>query len=455
MNGLVPRRYNDHRRYSFARTFGSNALLIDCDFDTGLLNPDQNAPNSITGDPIMPNGCTGETRADIATNEDHLIYRAGFTYKKTCLIEGVSYGQPCTLESSFKSGIDYGLQAVGEITDDEALVHRRGPYFEVHPVGSQDYFTAMWNAIQTGEKCISVGSPWYIEMTEAIDGIVDNFKPYAPDDWHNWEACGVKTTDQPRIKIKAWDGKIRWFNRETINNLMQITGTDCLTDVDGKATINDIQSVRLTVIQTIMSYLHRLIGLLTSTTASMGSINPESWFTWLLQKLGLFHAKPVPEVQPTVVNIPVATVAPKPQILPVATTSPIIKPTMPNTPKFAPMVIRWAQAIGHWEGADPVSNNLGNLKYSTLTASWGATKGRAASDGGFLCHFATPEAGQDALCNFLTLGCENELVAFHQARTFIEFTMIYAGNPPMGYVNGVANILGIPLGINIASFLTM
>lgn len=129
--------------------------------------------------------------------------------------------------------------------------------------------------------------------------------------------------------------------------------------------------------------------------------------------------------------------------------------TVPATPSFPPMIVKWSQAIKIGEGADPASNNWGNLKYSTLTASWGATRGRAASDGGFLCNFATPEMGEDALCNFLKLGCEDELVAFHapEARTLQGFTVIYAGNPLQGYINNIGEFLGVPLDALISSFL--
>lgn len=126
-----------------------------------------------------------------------------------------------------------------------------------------------------------------------------------------------------------------------------------------------------------------------------------------------------------------------------------------NMNTFPPKVVAWANAIIVPEGAAPGSNNPGNLKYSSLTASWGATQGRAASDGGHLCQFATPEAGFNALCNFLLLGCENQLLAFHspEARTLAGFTKIYAGNPPQGYINAIEIALDVPGSILISTFL--
>lgn len=119
-----------------------------------------------------------------------------------------------------------------------------------------------------------------------------------------------------------------------------------------------------------------------------------------------------------------------------------------------PKIITWANAIAKWEGANPLSNNPGNMKFTSLTASWGATKGRKALDGGYFCKFATPQAGFNALCNFLILGCENQLIAFHKARDFQSFTKIFAGNPPQGYIQGIATELGIPLSTPVSQLLT-
>lgn len=126
---------------------------------------------------------------------------------------------------------------------------------------------------------------------------------------------------------------------------------------------------------------------------------------------------------------------------------------MNQKPQFSPLVVKWAGIIKQLEGAMPDSHNAGNLKYSSLTASWGATQGRAASDGGFLCQFKDDETGMTALCNFLTLGCENQLLAFHQARTLRDFTVIYAGNPPLGYINSIINLMGVSGDTEISTFI--
>ncbi len=122
---------------------------------------------------------------------------------------------------------------------------------------------------------------------------------------------------------------------------------------------------------------------------------------------------------------------------------------------FKPMILKWAALVTQGEGANPLSNNPGNLKYSTLTASWGATKGHPASDGGFLCQFKTPQAGKDALCNFLTLGAEYELIISHPKPCSIhDFTVRFAGNPPEGYIDRIVQGLGVVPTTDIAMLLS-
>ena len=133
--------------------------------------------------------------------------------------------------------------------------------------------------------------------------------------------------------------------------------------------------------------------------------------------------------------------------------------TEPPSPQIQPStspskIVQWANAIKTGEGASPSSNNPGNLKLSTLTKSWGATKGRQATDGGYLCQFSTYQQGFTALCNFLTLACEGALIISHpKPCTLQQFTVRYAGTPPQGYIDRIAATLGVPVNIDIATFL--
>jgi len=131
-------------------------------------------------------------------------------------------------------------------------------------------------------------------------------------------------------------------------------------------------------------------------------------------------------------------------------------PTTEAQPSPSPMtkIQAWANAIKTGEGANPTLNNPGNLKYSTLTASWGASRGKQASDGGWLSQFPTYQQGFTALCNFLTLACEGELIISHpQPCSLQNFTVRYAGNPPQGYIDRIAATLDVPTSVDISTFL--
>lgn len=139
---------------------------------------------------------------------------------------------------------------------------------------------------------------------------------------------------------------------------------------------------------------------------------------------------------------------------PTPTTTPVpVEPVLSPASSFPVLIVRWADAIAKWEGADPKLNNPGDLKFSTLTASLGGTQGKQASDGGWLCKFITPHAGLDALRHFLLLAAEDRLTSYHTARTLQAFSKIYGGNPPQGYIDGIAKEMGVPTTVDIGTFL--
>lgn len=144
-----------------------------------------------------------------------------------------------------------------------------------------------------------------------------------------------------------------------------------------------------------------------------------------------------------------APIAPK---LPVIESKPVdtyneVKDALKTT-----KIEKWAKAISLWEG-DITGHNAGNLKFTPLTQSWGATLGRKAQDGGYFALFH--DDGMSALCNFLTLGCKNQLKDFHapEQRLLGGFMKKYAGNPASSYIEGVRKELGVPLNTPIENFL--
>lgn len=267
MNGLRPRRFKDSRRFSFPRTFGA-VSRIDYNFnvDPGLSMPNQNVPDPYWGRPALPNGCTGFGTSDIATTEDRILYDPESTYRWTLMIQGGKEGDTCTLQDSFKSATVYGVRAKGE-TDEQALVHRRSPYFEIERHDGLDWFDSIISAVKINAKPVSLGTPW-LPQWELVgkDGKIT----YAPSGknfqiWHDWNATGAETIDGiPYLIGKSWqgseygDGGFVYFPREIINVLMSIKGTDALTNA--KARPGDIQAVKLNIIEVLLSYMYRLLA---------------------------------------------------------------------------------------------------------------------------------------------------------------------------------------------------
>lgn len=261
MTGLKlhkPNIFKDHQQLSFHKTFGSTVNLIDIDLDKNLSNFNQNTPNPLTGEPALPNGCTAFARADTATNEDQIIYDPNFTYTLACQEENVPVGSPLYLETAYKVSRYGGLKAVSEASGKE-LNHRRGPYFWIAPKVGQDWFDAMWSALVMGVRPLSVGSNWYPEMTQMT--IIDEVNIRPTSDGHAWEVCGVSTQNGiPRMKVKWWGGAPKWFGRSAINSLLSQSGSVCLTDVDGKATVADLRSTGFIslLMQELINFITRL-----------------------------------------------------------------------------------------------------------------------------------------------------------------------------------------------------
>lgn len=257
----------DSRDYSFRRTFGavaSGELPDSYNCDAGLTMPDQNADG-------YPMGCTGYTQAELCTDEDGVIYRPDFTYKKTLYMENASMGSGCDIRDALKSTIVYGVQRQDETTDAQAVAHHRGQFFNVDK--TTDYFEGIRNALwsnRLSKRSVSIGTPWFQEWHATQKGIIETKFAYSgnPDDypWHNWKISGWKTINgAPYLIGKTWQGKnygdsgFAYFSRQTINDVMAIKGTAAFTLA--QADPGNIQTVRLFTLQTILTYLYRILGL--------------------------------------------------------------------------------------------------------------------------------------------------------------------------------------------------
>lgn len=142
-------RLRSKKDYSYERTFGTTLVFPDnYNTDAGLTMPDQNADG-------FPMGCTGYTQADIATDEDKVVYDPSFTYAKTCFIENHPQNQGCLIENAIKSTQVYGVKTKTQ-TEQDALNNKRGKYFDVDKVG--DYFDGIRSAIELNRRPVSVGT---------------------------------------------------------------------------------------------------------------------------------------------------------------------------------------------------------------------------------------------------------------------------------------------------------
>lgn len=76
------------------------------------------------------------------------------------------------------------------------------------------------------------------------------------------------------MHVKWWNGEPKWFGRQTINTLLSIGGSDCLMDVDGKATLADLKSVGFvyTLRTMLLSLLQRLFTLQSGSTGPVVSL---------------------------------------------------------------------------------------------------------------------------------------------------------------------------------------
>lgn len=108
-------------------------------------------------------------------------------------------------------------------------------------------------------RSVSVGTPWFNEWEHAPAGILHDFVFTGNEPWHNWKICGWKQiAGQPYLIGKSWQGPnwgdrgYHYISRDTCNRVFALSGTAAFTV--RKATAADIQTVRLSIVSTIISY---------------------------------------------------------------------------------------------------------------------------------------------------------------------------------------------------------
>lgn len=257
-NGVKPIPHKDHRTYDFHRTFGAPTQIVvnEFDLDPGFTMPNQNADG-------YPNGCTGYTQADCATDQDKIVYNPVYTYKMTLMMDDQEVGEPCSVLTSLKSTTVYGLMRK-DIVDDPAL-HRRAPYFIIRRLNGS-HFDGIVSAMWTKLVSVSVATPWPPSINNAgPDGIV------TITDWpldftsgHNYKICGVKKIrGVDYLRVKSWQGENvgdkgwLYFDKATIDRLLAYRGAGAFANVHAEP--GDIRVVQMTIMETIISYMRLFI----------------------------------------------------------------------------------------------------------------------------------------------------------------------------------------------------
>jgi hypothetical protein len=261
-SGLNPIK-PDHRDFDFHKSFGAAVpptFPTEYNTDAGLWTPDQNAM-------ALPFGCTGFTQASLCEDEDGTQYDPADVYDHTPPgTRDRGRDIRASLDVIRKNDLVEYLKGVKPGT-------HRTAYFNVRAYYPLDWFDAIRLAMlsTTQEKrAVSIGTPWFPDFENTDHGVLP--MPLSFDvglsgaSWHNWKICGWKTIgDQPYLIGKSWQGEhygdngFCYLSRALINNLMSISGSAAFTV--SKIAPQQIQLVDLSIVQTIVSYVRRLLHL--------------------------------------------------------------------------------------------------------------------------------------------------------------------------------------------------
>lgn len=268
----------DRRDYSFHRTFPQFAAAappilpnMEYSLDAGLDMPDQVADG-------YDFGCTGYTQTNCKQDQDKVRYDPGFTYEKTCDMEGHGLDRGCDIRNSAKSLRVYGALRQGEGSDEEAAKHRSGQDFSVDKAPGRDWFDSFRITLraQRGSAIkhpISIGTIWFSEwhgvpqsglLTEhfTFDGDITHYL------WHNYKISGEKMVGgEATLEVKSWQGRSvgnggwLYMNRATFNKAFDsYYGTLAITQA--AASEADIRTIKLDMLQTLLVYLNRMLALI-------------------------------------------------------------------------------------------------------------------------------------------------------------------------------------------------
>lgn len=286
----------DKRDYSFHRTFPQFAAIapaalpiLDYSFDAGLTMPNQIADG-------YPVGCTGYAQTDCKTDQEKKIYDPGYTFKKTCYMEGHDLTSGADIRTSAKSLRVYGAKLgsssapEAEVTpedDTAAKENKSGQSYNVDKAPGRDWFDSFRIALRSQmnnpvKNTISIGTIWFPEWgSPTSSGLLpDQFEyngnrySYA---WHDYKICGEHTVNgEPTLEVKSWQGRdignggFLYLNRAAFNKAYDIYGTLAL--MTAQARPEDIRTIQIDIIQTILTYIERLLAIARNKVASIPQI---------------------------------------------------------------------------------------------------------------------------------------------------------------------------------------
>lgn len=289
-NGTRPAEL-DPRDYSFHQTFGSVvSILLPSEYsvDNGVTMPDQIEEGN-------PYSCTAYTVTDLGTDQDGVIYSPEYTYMKTLFIQGLPpETNGSDMRPAMKTAKVYGLlpkmnmpiDLLGKGEDYTAnishwpvdldkisglLEHRKADYYNVYDDGGLDWLDSLRSALwlnKNDKRGICIGTPWVWSSAPAgflTENFIYDGNPQSVA-WHCWAIKGWTTIEGvPYLVGKPWQGKnygangFVYVSRETINKVMKIRGSAAFTIADARP--EDVRTIQLGIIETILFYIWRILGL--------------------------------------------------------------------------------------------------------------------------------------------------------------------------------------------------
>lgn len=404
MTGLKPLKrkslkelFQGKTDYSHHKTFG--ATPVD-------QLPDEYLLVSTILDQGTTNECTAFASCAIQESQHGIQFDPQWFFEQEGVVNGSVSPDGYDMRVTMDTGVKIGFKPLAGGSPE---YYKEGGYYSLIPgfFSSVDLFDsirqAMWQA-KDEKKCANLGVLWMNDWIPTT--IIDSNTPRtSPLSLHAIKCAGWTTRSGiPYLVIQnSWgagrgEGGLYLFSRDQINKWFREGAYIWRTPQEQV----DIQ--RENAILVLLRQVLILISNLISQTPA-----------------------PVPPVKPT---------------------EPVPVPPAPH-----PNIQIWALAIQGQEGGKPAdrnmrNNNPGNMKLSDLTRSLGAA--HADVDG--FCMFDTYEQGFKALCDFLTLACQNQLKPYHDV-SLKEFTRIYAEPPNDNYCNAVAKSLKVDPSVKISTLI--